>query len=64
MSFEQTKIYCSENVFKNIARLSKKYSLSEMEMEKIDSHIKNGVLTYLAAKYPLTDSNFVNKKME
>jgi hypothetical protein len=63
MSFEQTKIYCSENVFKNIARLSKKYSLNEMEMEMIDSHIKNGVLTYLATKYPLTESNFVNKKM-
>jgi hypothetical protein len=35
-----------------------------MEMEMIDNHIKNGVLAYLEAKYPLTDSNFVNKKME
>jgi hypothetical protein len=64
MNFEQTKIYCSENVFKNIARLSKQYRISEYEMETLDKHIKQGVLGYLAAKYPLTDASFVNKKME
>jgi hypothetical protein len=64
MTFEQTKIYCSENVFKNIARLSTQYRLSESEMEAVDKHIKKGVLEYLAAKYPLSDSSVVNKKME
>jgi hypothetical protein len=55
MSFEQAKIYCSENIFKNIVRLSEKYRLSDLELELIDNHIKKGVLNYLAAKYPLTD---------
>ena len=30
----------------------------------MDKHIKNGVLAYLAAKYPLTESIAVNKKLE
>jgi hypothetical protein len=63
MSFEQAKIYCSENLFKNIVRLSEKYRLSDLELELIDNHIKKGVLNYLAAKYPLTDSTIVNKKL-
>jgi hypothetical protein len=28
MNFEQTKIFCSENIFKNIAALNEKYHLS------------------------------------
>jgi hypothetical protein len=28
MSYEQTKIYCSENIFKNIVVLSSKYTLN------------------------------------
>jgi hypothetical protein len=63
MNFEQTKIYCSENIFKNMVILSSKYSLNADEMELIDSHIKNGVLMYLSAKYPLTDSTEINKKL-
>jgi hypothetical protein len=64
MNFEQTKIYCSENIFKNIVVLGSKYTLSAEEMELIDNHLKNGVLSYLAAKYPLTDSTEINKKLE
>jgi hypothetical protein len=30
----------------------------------MDTHIKEGVLSYLAAKYPLTDSTEVNKRLE
>lgn len=29
MNFEQTKIYCSENIFKNIVNLSQSYSINE-----------------------------------
>jgi hypothetical protein len=32
MNYEQTKIYCSENIFKNIVVLSSKYTLSVTEM--------------------------------
>lgn len=64
MSFEQAKVYCSENIFKNIVNLNKSYSLSSKEFETIDNHIKTGVLNYLATKYPLTDSTDINKKLE
>lgn len=64
MSYEQVKIYCSENILKNIVTLSSQYILSPEELELIDSHLKKGVLSYLAAKYPLTDSNEINKKLE
>jgi hypothetical protein len=63
MSYEQAKIYCSENIFKNIVRLRKKYCLSDLELKLIDDHIKDGVLKYLAAKYPQTDSTLANKKL-
>ena len=63
MNYEQTKIYCSENIFRNIVILSSRYALSAAEIELIDDHIKNGMLTYLTAKYPLTDSNEINKKL-
>ncbi len=56
MNFDQAKIYCSENIFKNIVLLSEKYLLGKKEMEMIDKHIKKGVLNYLLAKYPSTDS--------
>jgi hypothetical protein len=63
MSYEQAKIYCSENIFKNIVRLSEKYRLSDKELKLIDDHIKDGVLKYLATKYPQTDSTLANKKL-
>jgi hypothetical protein len=59
MTYEQTKI----NIFKNIVVLSSNYTLSAAEMELNDDHIKKGVLAYLAAKYPLTDSTEINKKL-
>ena len=64
MNYEQAKIFCSENIFKNIVTLSQTYNLSPLEMELIDNHIKKGVLTYLGTKYPLTDSTEINKKLE
>ena len=64
MSFEQAKIYCSENIFKNIVLLNKKHQLSAVDIKMIDQHIRKGVLSYLSAKYPLTDSSEVNKKLE
>lgn len=64
MNFDQTKIFCSENIFKNIVNLSSKYTLNSTEIEQIDAHIKNEVLAYLSAKYPLTDSTEINKNLE
>lgn len=64
MNFEQAKIYCSENIFKNLVLLNQRCSLTARDFQLIDSHLKNGVLTYLGKKYPLTDSAEVNKKLE
>jgi len=56
MSFEQAKIYCSENILKNIVILGQKVTLTDKDFEVMDAHIKTKVLDYLSAKYPMTDS--------
>ena len=64
MNFEQAKIFCSENIFKNMVILNKNYKLSAQEFEMLDSFIEKKVLHYLGKKYPLTQSVEVNKKLE
>lgn len=64
LSYEQTKVFCSENIFKNVVLLSQQHRLSDEEMEAIDGHVKTGVLGYLALKYPLTASAEVNRKLQ
>ena len=64
MNYEQAKIFCSENIFKNFVLLNQKYSLNAAEVELLDSYIEKKVLHYIGKKYPLTHSNEVNKKLE
>ena len=64
MSFEQAKIYCSENILRNIVILAQRSGLSAKEIQIIDTHIKTNVIDYLDAKYPLTESTEINKKLE
>ena len=54
MTFEQTKIYCSENILRNIALLTDKINLSAEHMEIINNHLKNRILPYMNSKYPMT----------
>jgi hypothetical protein len=63
MSFEHAKIYCSENIFRNVVILAQKSGLSAKQIEVIDKHINENVLDYLLAKYPLTESTEINKKL-
>jgi hypothetical protein len=64
MTFEQAKIYCSENIIKNIVLLGQKVVLTDKDFEVMDKHIKTKVLDYLSAKYPMTDSAEANKRLE
>ena len=64
MTYEQTIVYCSENVFKNLVRVNKKYYLTAADFAMIDNHIRNGVLHYMKKKYPLTDNEEISKKFE
>jgi hypothetical protein len=63
MTFEQTKVYCSENILKNIVILGQSVVLTDKDFEAMDKHIKKKVLGYLSAKYPMTDSTEANKKL-
>lgn len=64
MNFDQAKIFCSENIFKNFVLLNQKYSLNAAEVELLDNYIEKKVLHYIGKKYPLTYSTEVNKKLE
>jgi hypothetical protein len=64
MTFEQTKIYCSENILRNIVLLTDKINLSPEHMEMINSHLKNRVLPYMNSKYPMTAATDTNKAFQ
>jgi hypothetical protein len=64
MTFEQAKVYSSENILKNIVILGQSVTLTDKDFETMDKHIKKKVLDYLSAKYPMTDSAEANKKLE
>ena len=61
LNYEQIKIYCSENIIKNIAFLNKKQHLKKNEVKILSKYETNYVLPYLAKKYPLTASSEINK---
>lgn len=39
MTYEHSKVFCSEGILKNILLLTKKYRLSEHQMKIINEHI-------------------------
>jgi hypothetical protein len=45
-------------------KLTERFRLSDKEVENLNSHIGTKVLEYLQKKYPLTQSNDVNKALE
>jgi|688.fasta_scaffold683915_2 hypothetical protein len=63
MSYDQAKIYCSENILTNIVQLNESYNLSSQEIRLIDDHIENGIAPYLLSKYPMTETQIVNKAL-
>jgi hypothetical protein len=40
MSYEYTKIFCSEGILRNVMLLTNKYHLNERQMRMIDDHIE------------------------
>lgn len=63
MSFENTKIYCSQQILKNLARLSEKYPLTAHHFAVIDRHLQGSVLEYMLQKYPMTLSQEINRNL-
>lgn len=64
MSYDQTKIYCSENIICNIIRLNESLHLNSDQIKMIDNHIEDGVAPYLLTKFPMTETMVVNKALE
>lgn len=54
LSYEQTKICCSEGILRNIVLLVKKYILSKEQIKIINHHIEQNIIKYLKRKYPMT----------
>jgi hypothetical protein len=44
--------------------LNEKYKLNAKEIKMIDEHIEDGVSPYLLTKYPMTETQTVNKALE
>jgi hypothetical protein len=64
LSYEQTKIFCCENILANMGALIKQYHLSPEDLREIDEFIRDDVLDYLLKRYPLTESIIVNQALE
>lgn len=48
----------------NIIRLHEKFHFSSKEVRIIDEHINDGVSLYLLSKYPMTETQTINKTLE
>lgn len=64
MTYEHTKTFCSEGILKNILLLTRRYHLSERQMNIINEHIEERIVPYMQKKYPLTESSDVNKAID
>lgn len=64
MNFEQAKIFCSENIIKNLVVLNERHHLNNREFQQLDSYIQHKILHYIRKKYPQKQSTEVNKKLE
>jgi hypothetical protein len=64
MSYEHTKIFCSEGILRNIVMLTSRYRLTERQVRLIDDHIEQKIVPYMKKKYPMTESTDVNKAID
>jgi hypothetical protein len=60
----QMKAFVCENFLRNLVLLVEKYKITAKELEKIDELLKEKVLPYSKAKYPLSSENEVNKALK
>ena len=54
MTFSEAKVFCSENILRNLNNLDDKWSLSGEELRALDRFVEEDILTYIASKYPLS----------
>jgi hypothetical protein len=64
MTFNEAKVFCSENILRNLNNLDDKLSLSGDELRSLDMFLEEDILTYIASKYPLSESSEVSKRLE
>jgi hypothetical protein len=58
------KAFVCENFLRNLVLLVEKCKINAEELEMIDTLLKEKVLPYSKAKYPLTGENEVNKALK
>ena len=64
MSLEYTKIFCSQCIVRNIFRLTQHFRLKNHQMRVLNEHISKDIVPYMQRKYPLTESQDVNKAID
>lgn len=55
MTFEQSKVFCSSNILRNLVNLAEKMELTEGLLESMENEMVR-LLRYGQLKYPLTES--------
>lgn len=63
LSYEYTKIYSSQQILENLARLSERYRLEAAHFQIINSHLQHKILEYMINKYPTTLNQDVNRNL-
>jgi hypothetical protein len=63
MTFKQAKVYCCEEILRNISEFAEKNEVNENFFKRIDTIMKDKVMPYLALKYPLSESFNANRAL-
>ena len=63
MTFEQAKVYCCEEILRNVGIFGEKHKLDRTFFQKVDRIMKKKVMPYLAQKYPLSESLNANRAL-
>ncbi len=62
LSIKQTKMFCAENVLKNIVYCSQQRKLTSEHLAAIDFFVGGSVLPYLSQKYPISESTDASRQ--
>ena len=63
MTFEQAKVFCCEEILKNISEFGERHELTSDILNLSDKIMKEKVMPYLALKYPLNESTNMNRSL-
>lgn len=62
LSVRQAKIFCAENVLKNIVYCSQQRKLTSEHLAVIDAFVAGSILPYLSQKYPVSETTDASKQ--